>query len=74
MLDKYGWNGNYKLTSEDEANINKLLNPKGIQEDDSTPTPPEEKKKEIEKPEPEPEAEPEKEAKKEAKKKEENEN
>ena len=67
LFDKYKWQGNYKPTPEDEANINKLLKSKGIRQDDSTPTPPEETKKEIEKQEkqaekePEPEKEPEKE-------------
>ena len=49
LFDKYRWKGNYKTTPEDEANINKLLKSKGIRQDDSTPTPPEETKKEIEK-------------------------
>ena len=73
LLNKYKKKGNYKLTPEDEVNINKLLKSKGIREDENTPTPPEETKKEIEKqekqrekkskPEKEPEPEPEPEAK-----------
>ena len=74
LLNKYKGKGNYKPTPEDEANINKLLNPKVIKEDENTPTPPEEAKKEIEKvqkkqeeyalePEPEPEPQPEPESK-----------
>ena len=49
LFNKYNKKGNYKLTPEDEVNINKLLKSKGIREDENTPTPPEETKKEIEK-------------------------
>ena len=39
LVSKYKKQRNYKLTEEDKVNIRRLLNPKGIQEDEDTPTP-----------------------------------